>query len=100
MQLEEKIIKKKAKIGVVGLGYVGLPLAVEYASKGFTTIGIDIDKSKVEKLNRGENYILDVDSEKVKKLVKSGRLLGTMTLAINLVMNKIYIFQKPPNLLT
>ncbi|CUS98025.1 UDP-glucose/GDP-mannose dehydrogenase family, NAD binding domain, partial [Candidatus Kryptonium thompsonii] len=51
MQLEEKIIKKKAKIGVVGLGYVGLPLAVEYASKGFTTIGIDIDKSKVEKLN-------------------------------------------------
>jgi len=72
--LRRKILKKEAKIGVVGLGYVGLPLAVEYASKGFTTIGIDIDKSKVERLNKGENYILDVDSEKLRKLVKSGKL--------------------------
>jgi len=47
MQLEEKIIKKKAKIGVVGLGYVGLPLAVEYASKGFTTIALILIKVKL-----------------------------------------------------
>ena len=74
MGLIEKISKKKAKIGVIGLGYVGLPIAVEYASKGFTVVGIDIDKSKVEKLNKGINYILDVDSKKVKRLVNSGKL--------------------------
>lgn len=72
--LKEKIIKKKAKVGVVGIGYVGLPLAVEYASKGFKTIGIDVDTGKVEKLNKGESYILDVDSKRLKKLVRSGKL--------------------------
>ncbi|MEN3038820.1 MAG: nucleotide sugar dehydrogenase [Candidatus Kryptonium sp.] len=76
MDLKNKIIRRKAKIGVVGLGYVGLPLAVEYASRGFITVGIEIDKDKVEKLNKGENYILDVNSEKVKKLVKNGKLLA------------------------
>ncbi|CUS78002.1 UDP-N-acetyl-D-glucosamine dehydrogenase [Candidatus Kryptonium thompsonii] len=96
MQLEEKIIKKKAKIGVVGLGYVGLPLAVEYASKGFTTIGIDIDKSKVEKLNRGENYILDVDSEKVKKLVKSGRLSAVSDYSAVDILDVIFICVPTP----
>jgi len=74
MDLKEKILKKKAKIGVIGLGYVGLPIAVEYAVKGFETIGIDVDAEKVKKINRGENYVLDVDSEKLKKIVKSGKL--------------------------
>ncbi len=74
MDLKEKLIKRKAKIGIVGVGYVGLPLAVEYASKGFITVGIDTDKKKVEKLNIGESYILDVDSKRLKKLVRSGKL--------------------------
>jgi UDP-N-acetyl-D-glucosamine dehydrogenase len=96
MQLKEKVIKKKAKIGVVGLGYVGLPLAVEYASKGFITIGIDIDKSKVEKVNRGENYILDVDSEKVKKLVKSGRLSAVSDYSAVDILDVIFICVPTP----
>ncbi len=77
MDLKTKILKKKARIGIVGLGYVGLPIAVGYASKGFFTIGIDTDEKKVENLNQGENYILDVNSEKLRKLVKSGKLFVT-----------------------
>jgi len=72
--LEQKIKSKKAVIGVVGLGYVGLPLAVEFALKGFKTIGIDLSKWKVEKLNKGENYIQDVNDKDLEKVVKKGLL--------------------------
>jgi UDP-N-acetyl-D-glucosamine dehydrogenase len=72
--LEQKIKLKKAVIGVVGLGYVGLPLAVEFALKGFKTIGIDLSKWKVEKLNKGENYIQDVNDKDLEKVVKKGLL--------------------------
>jgi UDP-N-acetyl-D-glucosamine dehydrogenase len=74
MTLKEKIQKKSAAIGVVGLGYVGLPLAVEYAAKGFRTVGIDVDQRKVDSVNCGKNYIDDVDSGLLAKLVKRGRL--------------------------
>jgi UDP-N-acetyl-D-glucosamine dehydrogenase len=74
MALKEKIQRKSATIGVVGLGYVGLPLAVEYAAKGFTTIGIDTDQRKVDSVNAGRNYIGDVDSKVLERLVKRGRL--------------------------
>ena len=53
----EKIEKKEIVVGVVGLGYVGLPLAVEKAKAGFKTIGFDVQKSKVEMVNAGHNYI-------------------------------------------
>jgi UDP-N-acetyl-D-glucosamine dehydrogenase len=72
--LRERIKRKSATVGVVGLGYVGLPLAVEYAAKGFQTVGIDVDQSKVDSINSGENYIGDVDSKLLAKLVKQGRL--------------------------
>jgi len=72
--LEQKIKSKKAVIGVVGLGYVGLPLAIEFALKGFKTIGIDLSKGKVEKLNKGENYIQDVNDKDLEKVVKKGLL--------------------------
>lgn len=75
--LEQRIKDQSAKVGVVGLGYVGLPLAVEFAEKGFYVLGIDIDRTKVEKLNRGENYIGDVDNERLKGLVHEGLLEGT-----------------------
>jgi len=65
-------------VGVVGLGYVGLPLAVEFASKGFETIGIDVDKSKVDSINSGKNYIADVDGKGFTKAVKK-RLLSART---------------------
>ncbi len=74
MNLKDRIRKKSATIGVIGLGYVGLPLAVEYAAKGFRTVGIDVDQRKVDSVNSGENYIDDVDSEVLAKLVKRGRL--------------------------
>jgi UDP-N-acetyl-D-glucosamine dehydrogenase len=74
MTLKEKIHSKSATIGVIGLGYVGLPLAVEYAAKGFQTIGIDTDQRKVDGVNAGKNYIGDIDSKVLAKLVKQGRL--------------------------
>ena len=58
--LLEKIRNKTIIVGVVGLGYVGLPLAVEKAKAGFKTIGFDVQSSKVDMVNRGENYIGDV----------------------------------------
>jgi UDP-N-acetyl-D-glucosamine dehydrogenase len=71
--LEKKIVEKKARIGVVGLGYVGLPLAVEYAAKGFETIGIEVDENKVASINNGKNYIDDVDDKIFTKVTKSGK---------------------------
>jgi UDP-N-acetyl-D-glucosamine dehydrogenase len=59
-QLRQKIETRKARTGVVGLGYVGLPLAVELAHAGFSVTGIDIDQAKVDALNRGESYIQDI----------------------------------------
>ncbi|RJP75905.1 MAG: nucleotide sugar dehydrogenase [Candidatus Zixiibacteriota bacterium] len=76
-RLAQDIGSKKIQIGVIGLGYVGLPLAVEFARNGFRVIGFDIMVSKVEALNRGENYIADVDSELLADLVKSGLLGAT-----------------------
>lgn len=75
--LLEKIRKKEIKVGVVGLGYVGLPLAVEKAKAGFRTIGFDIQRKKVEMVNAGENYIGDVVDSDLKKLVDKGQLSAT-----------------------
>ncbi|MCZ7557211.1 MAG: nucleotide sugar dehydrogenase [Bacteroidia bacterium] len=74
MTLEQKITAKQITIGVIGLGYVGLPLAVEYAAKGFTTIGIDVDKKKAAMINKGKNYIDDVDSALLAQVVEAGAL--------------------------
>ncbi|NMC56723.1 MAG: UDP-N-acetyl-D-glucosamine dehydrogenase, partial [Eubacteriaceae bacterium] len=67
--LLNKISKKQIIVGVVGLGYVGLPLAVEKAKAGFKTIGFDIQKEKVDLVNSGENYIGDVVDSDLKKIV-------------------------------
>lgn len=72
--LLEKIDSRQAKIGVVGLGYVGLPLAVAFASAGFRVVGIDVDSSKVDSVNRGESYIEDIASEILEPLVTEGLL--------------------------
>ena len=74
--IKEKLINKTAILGVVGLGYVGLPLAVEKAKSGFKTIGFDIQESKVEMVNSGVNYI-DVVNEDLKEIVNSGMLSAT-----------------------
>ncbi len=75
--LLEKINSKKIKIGVVGLGYVGLPLAVEKAKAGYTTIGFDIQSEKVELVNEGHNYIGDVVDTDLKKVVDEKLLSAT-----------------------
>ena len=77
MPLDIKIEKKKAHIGVIGLGYVGLPLAVEFAKAGFPVTGIDVDESKVAGINAGENYIPDIADDTLKTLVSSGNLQAT-----------------------
>lgn len=72
-----KIKNKEIVVGVIGLGYVGLPLAVEKAKAGFKTIGFDIQSKKVDMINKGENYIGDVITEELEQLVKSGMLSAT-----------------------
>ena len=75
--LLKKIEERSVKVGVVGLGYVGLPLAVEKAKAGFTTIGFDIQKEKVNLVNCGHNYIGDVVDSDLKSLVEEKRLSAT-----------------------
>ena len=75
--LLDKIQHRTALIGVVGLGYVGLPLAVEKAKAGFRTIGFDVQPGKVDMVNRGENYIGDVVDSDLASLVRSGMLRAT-----------------------
>mgnify|MGYP000890501121 CR=1 FL=1 len=77
LDILEKIKNKKLTIGVVGLGYVGLPLAVEKAKAGFKTIGFDVQKEKVDMVNNGINYIGDVVNEDLKEIVEKGMLTAT-----------------------
>ena len=76
-QLLQKINNKEITVGVVGLGYVGLPLAVEKAKAGFKTIGFDVQKEKVDLVNSGINYIGDVVDDELKKIVEAGMLKAT-----------------------
>ena len=75
--LLNKIKNKEIVVGVVGLGYVGLPLAVEKAKAGFKTIGFDVQASKVDMVNKGENYIGDVVNADLKEIVSNGMLSAT-----------------------
>ena len=79
--MKEKLLKKISErnltVGVVGLGYVGLPLAVEKAKAGFKTIGFDVQKEKVDLVNKGQNYIGDVVDSDLKKLVEAGAFSAT-----------------------
>jgi UDP-N-acetyl-D-glucosamine dehydrogenase len=75
--LVEDLKAKKARIGILGLGYVGLPLAVVFAEAGFHVVGIDPDSRKTDAINKGISYIPDVKTEAVEKLVKSGYLTAT-----------------------
>lgn len=77
-QLRQKIADKTASIGVIGLGYVGLPLIVEFAQKGFAGIGFEVDSKKVDEINSGNSYIVDVPADAVKKCVEDKTLKATL----------------------
>jgi UDP-N-acetyl-D-glucosamine dehydrogenase len=80
--LEEKIRTRQAKVGIVGLGYVGLPLAVEFAKAGFTVIGIDLSDAKTARVNAGDSYVGDVSSSTLLPLIESGKLRATTDFSV------------------
>jgi UDP-N-acetyl-D-glucosamine dehydrogenase len=77
LELRDRIRNKQARIGIIGLGYVGLPLAVEFAKAGFEVTGFDVDVAKVSSINKGHSYIGDVPSEDVAAAVKATKLSAT-----------------------
>src|SRR5438093_3385074 len=79
--LSRKIEDRSARLAVVGLGYVGLPLAVEFAQAGFHVVGVDVDPERVRRLQAGESYIRDVPTGDVRALVRSGHLRATSDFA-------------------
>jgi UDP-N-acetyl-D-glucosamine dehydrogenase len=81
-QLLERIRSTQAKIGIIGLGYVGLPLAVEFARVGFEVIGFDVDESKNQQINAGKSYIPDVPESELGEVVRAGRLRATSDMSL------------------
>jgi UDP-N-acetyl-D-glucosamine dehydrogenase len=77
MNLIERIKSKESLIGIIGLGYVGLPLVIRFGEENFRVIGFDIDEEKIKKLNQGESYIKHIPAEKIKKLIASRRFEPT-----------------------
>ena len=77
VSLQRRLTDRAARVGVVGLGYVGLPLAVEFARAGFVTTGIDLDTRKVDAVNQGTSYIPDVQTAEVARLVAERKLTAT-----------------------
>ena len=71
INLKKKIKNKKAKIGVIGLGYVGLPLCIRFLEVGFSVIGFDMDLAKIKKLKVNKSYIKSIQSKTIKKFKKN-----------------------------
>jgi UDP-N-acetyl-D-glucosamine dehydrogenase len=94
--LEEKIKSRTARVGIIGLGYVGLPLAMEFARAGFHVTGIDIQQSKVERLNRGESYVQDVAPGVLGPLVDSGKFHATTDFSVIAELDTINIAVPTP----
>ena len=96
MNLIKKIDSRSAKVGVIGLGYVGLPLAMEFVKAGYKVTGIDVDENKITALNNGENYINDVNDNDLKNAVKNGLLKGTNDFSIVKKLDTISICVPTP----
>src|SRR4030065_765799 len=77
----KKLADRSAKIGIIGLGYVGLPLATAMGEAGFTVLGVDLDQRKIDALNKGISYIQDVPSEQVERLRNTGKLVASTDFA-------------------
>jgi UDP-N-acetyl-D-glucosamine dehydrogenase len=96
MNLVKKIKERKIRSAVIGLGYVGLPLAVELAEAGVEVVGIDLDKEKVKSLNEKKSYIQDVPTEKVKELVSKVMLSATTAYSALMTVDTINICVPTP----
>ncbi|MEI7441884.1 MAG: nucleotide sugar dehydrogenase, partial [bacterium] len=94
--LLEKFEKKTAKIGVIGMGYVGLPFAVEKAKVGFSVVGIDMNPERIAKVNMGESYITDVKTEELKPLVEKGLIRGVTSFEVVKELDVIVICVPTP----
>jgi UDP-N-acetyl-D-glucosamine dehydrogenase len=94
--LAEKITSRRAKVGIVGLGYVGLPLAVEFAKAGFEVTGIDLVQQKTDLVNSGISYIGDIKTEELAPLVQSGRLKATTDFSVLLELDTVNIAVPTP----
>ncbi|HTW64765.1 MAG TPA: nucleotide sugar dehydrogenase [Bryobacteraceae bacterium] len=94
--LEEKIKSRTARVGVIGLGYVGLPLAMEFARAGFPVTGIDIQQTKVARLNRGESYVQDVASNILAPLVEARKFHATTDFSVISELDTINIAVPTP----
>src|SRR6266699_2219481 len=81
-QLQEKISTRSLQVAVIGLGYVGLPLAITFAEAGFEVRGIDVDQRKVDQANQGESYIPDIASNTLRSLIDTERLHFTSDFAV------------------
>ena len=94
--LKTKISRKNAKIAVLGLGYVGLPLAVNFAKAGFSVTGLDKDTDRVERVRRKKSYILDVPTKALAEVVKKGKLVATTDFSVIASMDVIIICVPTP----
>jgi UDP-N-acetyl-D-glucosamine dehydrogenase len=95
-RLLERINARQARVGVVGLGYVGLPLAVEFAKSGLTAVGIDLDARKIDAIERGESYIPDVPSSDVATYRASGKLMATTDFSVVATLDTVNICVPTP----
>jgi len=94
--LAKKIADRTARVGIIGLGYVGLPLAVEFAKAGFSVTGIDLVESKVARINAGDSYVQDVQSAEVNALVEEGKLRATTDFSVVAELDTINICVPTP----
>ena len=81
-ELIDKIERRTVRCGVIGLGYVGLPLALEFARAGFRVIGIDLDERKVQAIEEGRSYIVDVSDEEIAGPVREGKFSATTDFSV------------------
>ena len=94
--LRAKIADRSARVGIVGLGYVGLPLAVELARAGFRATGVDLDRKKVDAINRGESYTQDVPTSDVAEFYHTGKLTASADASVLASIDTINICVPTP----
>ena len=94
--LLEKLKNKTARVAILGMGYVGLPLAVVFAEAGFYVTGVDPDKRKADSIGKGKSYIPDISTERLAPLVKSGHLKATTDFSVLKEMDAVSICVPTP----